>query len=538
MEKNNKKINIVFTFFIILICICMLRITFQNDTFFSIAVGRQIEDTGVDMVEHLTWHDNLSYTYSHWLYDILNYNLYKLFGFKGIYFFTLLITILIGITIYNILKKICKNSIVVPFALSVYTIFLAGDFFTSRAQIISYLLFILEVYFIEKILESGRKIYGIGLIIIPIIIANVHAAMWPLYFVLYMPYIAEAFLNRFTTKNWNNKRIKYYESLIKKENDEEKKENYFKEIEYLKEEIENVEKVDKKIVCKGFKNIKLLIIIGIIAIFTGFCTPIGSTPFTYMFKTMNDGLSSKYIQELRPASIPESISFFIFVIIFVLMIISPKVKIKLSDMCMLLGFIVLSFYGVRNLSFLFLIGIIPYTRTLISYFKDGDLEKLDNECIKFFSSKKATIIITLYIIFILSYVYIAKNVGRKFVDESKYPVGACEYILENIDLDKARIYNGFDYGSYMEYKGIPVYMDSRSEMYTKAYNDTTVYQDFIDLSKGELLYDDMVKKYNLTHLLIDKDEWIHNYIEKDNNYKIIYEDEYFILFEVLNVSME
>ena len=49
-----KKKNILLIILLIIFSICVVRIEFQNDTFFSIAVGRQIMDTGIDMQEHLT----------------------------------------------------------------------------------------------------------------------------------------------------------------------------------------------------------------------------------------------------------------------------------------------------------------------------------------------------------------------------------------------------------------------------------------------------------------------------------------------------
>ena len=40
-------------------------------------------------------------------------------------------------------------------------------------------------------METSQKKYGIGLILISILIANLHVAVWPFMFVLYLPYIAE-----------------------------------------------------------------------------------------------------------------------------------------------------------------------------------------------------------------------------------------------------------------------------------------------------------------------------------------------------------
>ena len=124
----------------------------------------------------------------------------------------------------------------------------------------------------------------------------------------------------------------------------------------------------------------------------------------------------------------------------------------------------------------------------------------------------------------------------KFVNEKSYPVAASEYILENVDYKNMRIFNSFNFGSYLELKGIPSFMDSRSEMYTKAYNDTEIFKDYIEVYRGIVAYDKIVDKYNLTHLLVNKDSIIDNYMKNDDGYKELYSDDYFVLYEVVRVE--
>ena len=189
--------NFLLILFLVLLCISSINIPFQNDTFFSIAVGKQIVNNGIDMYDHLTWHNNLYYTYSHWIFDIINYFLYSFAGFKAIYLMEITISSIICITLFTVLKKLNKNSTLISFFITAIAIKCGYSFLTARAQIISYLFFILEIYFIEKLLETNKKFYIVGLLIIPIIIANFHAAIWPLYFVFYLPYFAEALFKYF-----------------------------------------------------------------------------------------------------------------------------------------------------------------------------------------------------------------------------------------------------------------------------------------------------------------------------------------------------
>ena len=50
------------------------------------------------------------------------------------------------------------------------------------------------MFFIEKFVQNKKIGYGLGLIIISILIANLHVATWPFFFVLFLPYIAEYLL--------------------------------------------------------------------------------------------------------------------------------------------------------------------------------------------------------------------------------------------------------------------------------------------------------------------------------------------------------
>ena len=75
-----------------------------------------------------------------------------------------------------------------------FTMYLLKPYLAARAQIVTFILFSLTVFFIEMFLETHKKRYALPLIIIPLLIANLHCAVFPFYFVLYLPYIAEYLL--------------------------------------------------------------------------------------------------------------------------------------------------------------------------------------------------------------------------------------------------------------------------------------------------------------------------------------------------------
>ena len=195
--KNSKRINyfcvnftILAVILIIIFSVCLAPRKLQNDTFYTIKIGELISNNGIDMKDHFSWHENLKYTYPHWLYDYLTFQIYDVFGFQGIYITTCILSAVLGVSMFFVISKLTKNKSL-SFIVTILSMYLLEDYIAARAQLVTFILFIWTVYFIEKFLETKKIRYAIALIIIPIAIANLHVAVWPFYFVLYLPYIAE-----------------------------------------------------------------------------------------------------------------------------------------------------------------------------------------------------------------------------------------------------------------------------------------------------------------------------------------------------------
>ena len=142
---------------------------------------------------------------------------------------------------------------------------------------------------------------------------------------------------------------------------------------------------------------------------------------------------------------------------------------------------------------------------------------------------------------IFSYNSIKPVLDDKFVSEKSYPVSACDFILENIDLSTAKFYNEYNYGSYMLFRGIPVFIDSRADLYAPEFSgnkDEDIFSDFINTSSISKYYEDTFEKYNITHVILGKKSKTNLIINKshDENYKEIYSDDNFVIYERLNAK--
>lgn len=559
-KETKKKINISkearFTIMAILLLIvfsvAVTPVTLQNDTFYNIKVGEHIQNYGVDMKEPFSWHEGLIYTYPHWIYDLITYNIYEVWGMQGIYIATCILSCVLGISLFLVTEKLTKNK-VISFIVTIGAMSVLKPYIAARAQLVTFILFIWTIYFIEKFIETKKIPYGIALIIIPILIANIHAAVWPFYFVLYLPYVAEYLLAVITdTILYSKIQMKLLNLQIKRIQKMQLKGKAIKEekLNKLKEKKKDIEIQTSKIKIrreeskrKPYKieiirnrNVKYLIIIMIICAFTGLLTPIGDTPYTYLYKTMM-GNTTQSINEHLPMTLVENIEAMCMIIIFLAVLTFTKTKIRLSDLFFIGGLCYLMLMTRRQITMFAIVGTVILTRMLIDMFKEYNVQ-LDT-----FLTTITKPIVSLFIIVLIgfiSYKMIKPKLDDEYISKTSYPVEACDFILENVDLAKARFYNEYNYGSYMLFRGIPVFIDSRADVYDPQFNglEDDIFSDFISTSGISTFYEDIFEKYNITHVITYKNSKMNMIIKKtnDENYKQIYEDDHFTVYERLNVK--
>ena len=93
--------------------------------------------------------------------------------------------------------------------------------------------------------------------------------------------------------------------------------------------------------------------------------------------------------------------------------------------------------------------------------------------------------------------------------------------------------------TYLIYIGIPVFIDSRADLYAPEFSGKKddIFMDFINTSSIGTFYEDTFKKYDITHVITYKNSKVNMIITetKDPNYKKLYDDKYFVVYERLNV---
>lgn len=562
-EVKKKKINnevdktdIVIFDIIVFVCIIILAIavtpkTLQNDTFYTIACGEYIFENGVFGLDTdpFSWH-NLGYTFPHWLYDLLTYLVYAVCGNYweiGIYFTTIVLSTLLGISLYKLSLQMSNKNRVVSFLVTLFALYLAKPYIAARAQLVTFILFILEVYFIEKLLETNKKRYIIPLLLIPLLITELHCAVYIMYFVFALPYLAEHLFILLSSLDLDERIfIGFFEILLKISKNDDKKQKYEilidksrKNIESRKIKREKRRKNPYKVVLEKKPAILTLVVVVIIAAFIGLLNPMGTGAYTYTYK-IYQGNTTDSINEHLPLTLADNIDIAIVLSIILVILVLIDVKVRLSDLFMIAGTVILMFTARRQVS-LFIIMCMPILAGLISKF----FEKYDKKITDFLLKLATTIVGTVVVIGIVGYIsydIYGNKRADEYVEKRSYPVAACDWLLNymednNISKENLKIYNEYNFGSYLVFRGIPSFIDSRCDLYTPEFNgdpDKDIFSDALSVTGANYNYQDIFDKYGVKHVMIYSSTDLNVMLRKDSNYEELYNDGNFCIYKKID----
>ena len=550
MENNKKltryKFHVVIAILLIIYCISMAPKGLQNDTFYTIKVGEYIAQNGIGNLttDPFSWHE-LPYTFPHWLYDLSIFGIYSLGGMTGIYISTIILTCILGLSIYFTSNKISKNA-PVSALITFIAMYLLQPYLAARAQIVTFSLMVLTIYLIEKFLENAKKRYAVGLVALSLLIVNLHMAVWPFFFVLFIPYFFEyvVSLNIFTFDLILKAKILWQRYRAK--------DGYEKRIAELKEKIEQnkqkraeIQKNPYKIRVTRNDNIKKLFWVVVICSCMGIFTPTGlTTPYTYLYKTMS-GNTMQVINEHLPLDLASNQDFVAFFVMFIVVLTFIDIKIDLKHLCYYLGILYLALNARRQVS-MFLVICTPILAKLIGEIFEKYAPKLQEDLIKIITNFYGKVIFATIVI-IISIQEFKPKLNEQYYTNQDYPIYAAEWIKENLDYKNIKLFNEYNYGSYLIYEGIPVMIDSRCDLYTPQYNTKTgnpadgqdIFMDVQNVATGDAKYNEVFDQYGITHVITYSDSSLNKKLKSDSDYKKIYpttleqkmQDDRFVIYE-------
>ena len=103
-------------------------------------------------------------------------------------------------------------------------------------------------------------------------------------------------------------------------------------------------------------------------------------------------------------------------------------------------------------------------------------------------------------------------------------------------INNIKIFNDYNYGSYLMYRGIPVFIDSRADVYDPKFNGLKddIFQDYIKTNGLNKYYEDTFEHYGITHVISYANSKLALYLSHDYDYKELYKDKNFVIYERLS----
>ena len=474
---NRSTLKYLAAFLIPMLFVALTNNTVDNDTWYVLTEGRYITENGVFYEDVLSMHDGLNVVVQNYGFSVVFYWIFSLFGGGGLYVSMLLINLLICYLIYKICMLLSDKNKNLSLIIMVATdILLAGYFVCTRAQMISYVLFLLLIYILELYVKKRETKVLFLVPIISLLQINIHASLWLMIFLVMLTYIIDS--------------IKL-----------------------------------PKLKLQGYKTWPLLVTT-VVSALVGLINPYGIRMITFMFLNYFDSVQKDFIAELQSFS-PFSSTFCMavycsIVLVAMLYVFAKDKNIKARHFLMFFGFLALGLNTIKGLSQFILVMFLPFAYL----YKNFDIKKLIKRDIL-----RQSFAFWGEIGIICASVLVVPLVSLSVESVPNQKVAKVVDVIDEKVAERAEpytIYANYNIGGYFGFRGYKPYIDSRSEYYLKSVNGKAdILKEHVDFVEGRISCETLVEKYNFDLIFVDgKSDPFYDY--KSEMYEVIYEsnDEY------------
>ncbi len=465
------KSNWMFLIFIIpFIFVCYENKTPDNDIWFLLNNGRYVLEHGFPTIDPFSIHEGLSYVMQQWLSAVIYFLIFKWFGKTGLLIFIYVVSFIILYFLYKLFYRVNDNK-VIAILLSSLCVCLIEDYIVLRPQVFTYLILIIEIYLLESYVKTKNNKYLFVLPVLSMLLINLHSAMWYMQFVFMLPFIVNSF------------------------------------------------KI-KGITIDSYK-LKPILIIVLFMLMVGFINPYGMDAMTMIFKSYGVSDFNKYISEMKN---PVTSDYFFIVVMGISFIILcccnffKKCKLDVRHYCFICGTFILFSLHVKCFPYFIIISLYAFAY-LIRKVKIKNI--LDNKIV--FAIYRG-VAFGLSVMLVGSFIY-TSYLSIKYYDfKSQYALEVTDYLLEHYNVSEVKLYNEFDDGGYISYKGIKVYIDGRAEVFIKRFNEKEdIFKEAMMLkncSDEEL--EKFINKYEFTHMFVYTYSNLDEYMKTHSDYEVKY----------------
>lgn len=254
------------------------------------------------------------------------------------------------------------------------------------------------------------------------------------------------------------------------------------------------------------EQIKKYLICGILSILVIAINPHGIKMISYPYINMQDDVMISSISEWASPSLNNASDygdFLLLGIVIIVMIITNK-KVKLIEFVILGAFLVLGFKSLKFMPLLYIAS------TFIIFNFIGEYK---------FGYEKHLNIIVLIIVIISGILFVPKLMNS--YNEKPISDEIINYIKEQ---NPKRLFNFYDYGGYLIYNDIKVFIDGRADMYSK-YN----FSDAMDIQDRG--YDYLLNGYDFDMFVIPNNIALNIHLSNNSKYQVTKQIDNVVIYE-------
>ena len=469
VDQKTKRILLLLLF---LPCL-FIPLKLDNDIWFLLNSGRYVLQYGIPTLEPFALHENMRFVMQQWLSCVAFWSVYSRLGAAGLLALVFLVYASIVAVAYRLAALLSGGNFAAAWIAAFLTSALLCVFMITRPVIFTLFILILELYLCERFIASRKAALLLPLPLLSALLVNLHAAMWPVQFVLLLPYIVDSF--------------RFKAGLIEGQG------------------------YPKKILFPAFA-----------AMFAaGFLNPYGFRAMSYLFRSYGYAQINQ-VMEMLPANINNTLGKLIFGTLFLIAAIYVfyrKGETRLRFALLTAGTAVLALSSTRSFTLFILCSLFP-----LSYYLKG--VSIPEHKMKRTNSTR-WLRTALSVILAGMLIYVLGGRIASFVKTESYPAcaQAVDYLNTSEDRGRMRLYTGYNDGGYAEYMGLKPYIDPRAEVFVEKNNGIAdIMQEYYSLQTGGIFYKDVLEKYGFTHLLISDGDILSTYLPHDEDYTLVYSD--------------
>jgi len=485
--QNISKKNILFILFISIFIMICSGIFFLNDFsdydfLWHIKLGELFfKEKQISLYDSFSWVKDNScnlYQFAHsWASEIIMYIIYTFSG-CNLQIFGLLYCCLWSFIFYIIINKLFLNYHFLSTIL--YFLFAATLFSNPRPQLISNSLFVITLYILTNFLKGCHTKLVWLLPIISLLWANLHGGTVPILFALELFFIIISFIPSFELKNFS-----YNNNTIK-------------------------------------NNRIKLILSTILSFFTGLLNPYNIRLYLYFFMD-NNKITKQYVSEWQPITLLNPYTLFILGIL-LLPLFYKKYKYSLENWTIVFICLLLSGIHQRLINYSVL-SIVLLLKDLQKQILQNYIHK-DNTNIKWTPYKKREIsLLIIFFVIIIVFFFPPKITNYRMSQE------VVDFIKKE---DYNQLYNSYNLGAQLIYEDIPVFIDSRADLYPDdIIIDSTLFLSLNYEYPGQV--QDFLNKHNFDAILLEtKDICPIEYLSLHKDWEIAFQNEEYYIFQKIN----